>query len=349
MSKKGFFAALTAVLFAYSAASCDNELHVDERPRSSVQETTAAEGEKGTQSAETNTIANDINSYITVKESKPALWKVTDTNTGTELYMFGMVYFMTDNTLPLPDYVMDAYKKSDTIAVEYDMSNMAQDMEKMQEFYSHMVYTDGTTITDHISEETYNKARDYLSKNFFYNNMMDGYSASFWASQVNSVAVGNVKNLIMETLDSRFVSMAKMENKKIVSLADADSQLKAMDASTDELSDFMISDTIRRAENVSGFTKNLADQYEYWAKGDVDPLSEELYWLDRSSDLDDDYEAYLDATLYQKNRDFSARIKEMLANGESPFVIVNVTCFSGDKGIDDMLAAEGYKVERVDK
>lgn len=349
MSKKGFFAALTAVLFAFSAASCDNELHVDERPRSSVQETTAAEGEKGTQSADTNTMANDINSYITVKESKPALWRITDTNSGNGLYVLGMVYFMTDYTLPLPDYVMDAYKNSDTIAVEYDMSNMSQDMEQMQEFYSHMVYTDGTSITDHISEETYNKAKEYLSKYFFYNNMMDGYSASFWASQVNAVAVGNVKNILMETLDSRFVTMAKMENKKVVSLADADSQLRAMDAGTDELSDFMISDTIRRAEDIGLFTKTLAEQYNQWARGDVEPLSEEYYWLDRSSDLDDDYEAYLDATLYQKNRDFSARIKEMLANGESPFVIVNVTCFSGDKGIDDMLAAEGYKVERVDK
>jgi len=348
MRKKGFLAALAAALFAFSAVSCDNELHVDDNPRTSEQETTAAEGEKGTQSAETNTMANDINSYITVKESKPALWKVTDPNNGTELYMFGMVYFMTDNTLPLPDYVMDAYKKSDTIAVEFDMSNMAQDMEQMQEFYSHMVYTNGSTIKDHISAETYQKAKDYLSKNFFYNNMMDGYSASFWASQVNAVAVGNVKNLIMETLDTRFVTMAKMENKKVVSLGEVDSQLKAMDASTDELADFMISDTIRRAENVSGFTKNLSDQYDYWAKGDVDPLAEELYWLDRSHDLDDDYEAYLEATHYQKNRDFSARIKEMLSNGESPFVIINITCFSGEKGIDDMLAAEGYKVERVD-
>ena len=121
MRKRGFFAALAAVLFAFSAVSCDNELHVDDNPRTSEQETTAAEGEKGTQSAETNTMANDINSYITVKESKPALWKVTDPNNGTELYMFGMVYFMTDNTLPLPDYVMDAYKKSDTIAVEFDL------------------------------------------------------------------------------------------------------------------------------------------------------------------------------------------------------------------------------------
>ena len=92
MRKKGFFAALMAVLFAFSAASCDNELHVDVKSKTSEQETTASEGEKGTQSAETNTIANDINSYITVKESKPALWKVTDTNTGTELYMFGMAF-----------------------------------------------------------------------------------------------------------------------------------------------------------------------------------------------------------------------------------------------------------------
>ncbi|WP_303836964.1 TraB/GumN family protein [Ruminococcus flavefaciens] len=349
MRKRGFFAALMAALVALSAVSCDNELHVDESQKTSgVQDTTSAEGEKGTESAEKNTDANDLNSYITVKESKPALWKVTDPNNGNSLYMFGMVYFMTDNTLPLPDYVMDAYKNSDSVAVEFDMSNMTQDMESMQEFYSHMVYTDGTSITDHISEETYNKAKEYLSKYFFYNNMMDGYSASFWASQVNAVAVGNVRNILMETLDSRFVTMAKMENKKVISLADADSQLKAMDATSDELADFMISDTIRRAENVSGFTKNLADQYDNWAKGDVDPLAEELYWLDRSSDLDDDYEDYLEATLYPKNEAITSKVEEFLADGENPFIIVNITSFAGEKSVDRALSAEGYKVERVD-
>ena len=349
MRKRGFFAALSAALLALSAVSCEKKLHVDEKPKTtSEQVTTAAEGEKGTEPADINTSASDLNSYITVKKSHPALWKVTEPNSGNELYMLGMVYFMTENTLPLPDYVMDAYRKSSAIAVEYDMSNMAQDADRMQEFYSHMVYSDGTDIKDHISAETYQKAKDYLSKYFFYNNMMDGYSASFWASQVNAVAVSNVRNITMETLDSRFVTMAKMENKAVISIADADSQLRAMDASTDELSDFMISDTIRRAEDIGGFTKNLAVQFDHWAKGEVDPLAEELYWLDRSSDLDDDYEAYLEATLYSRNAVISSKVKEFLANGDSPFIIVNVTSFSGEKGIDDILTAEGYKVERVD-
>ena len=258
MRKRGFFAALSAALLALSAVSCEKKLHVDEKPKTtSEQVTTAAEGEKGTEPAYINTSSSDLNSYITVKKSNPALWKVTEPNSGNELYMLGMVYFMTENTLPLPDYVMDAYRKSSAIAVEYDMSNMAQDADRMQEFYSHMVYSDGTDIKDHISAETYQKAKDYLSKYFFYNNMMDGYFASYWASQVTAVAVSNVRNITMETLDSRFVTMAKMENKAVISIADADSQLRAMDASTDELSDFMISDTIRRAEDIGGFTKNL--------------------------------------------------------------------------------------------
>lgn len=346
MGKKGFFAVFTAALLALSAVSCNKGLHVDEDDDSSTaQESSAAEGEKGTASTDTNKSVDDINSYLKVKDLTPAMWKVTDPSTGNSLYMFGIVRFMTETSTPLPDYVMEAYDNSDSLAVEFDMSGMAQDMQQMQEFYSHMVYTDGTDIKDHISEETYQKARDYLSGNFFYNNMMDGYSAGFWASQVNAVAVGQVRNLIMETIDTRFVTKAKEDGKDVISLYDADAQLKAIDACSDELADFMISDTIRRAGDIKGFVSNLATQVDYWAKGDVEPLAEELYWGDRSADLDDDYEVYLQANLYDYNDIIAEKTEEFLKEGKTPFFVIGVTHFSGKKGVDDILRDKGYTVE----
>ena len=347
MSRIRFFAAVSAALIAFSAVSCSHKINVNDDTDNSVTTTVTGEGEKETASDDKNKAADDINSYIKVKQAKPAMWKVTDTKTGNEIYMLGMLRFATEYTFAMPDYVNDIYNKCSGIAIELNMADVPQD--QLEEFYTHWIYTDGTTIQDHISKETYKTAREYLTENLYYNELAENNIANGWASQVNAVAISKVKGLIFETLDTSFTGKAKLDGKDIVGLEDIMTQLKGIDACSDELSDFMISDTIRRGNDIAAFTANLADQHDSWAKGDVDALAEELYWGDRPHDLDDDYEAYLKVNLYDRNESMAEKAEDFLKNGDKYLIIVGVTHFSGEKGVDDILKEKGYKVERVDK
>lgn len=347
MGRVRFFAALSAALIAFSAVSCSHQIHVDDT-ESDVKTTVTGEGEKETESGNTEKTTDDINSYIKVKKAKPAMWKVTDETTGNELYMLGTIWFATQYTFNLDEYVDEAYQKCSGVIVESDFS-ATPDPQQLQEYMDHMIYNDGTTVKDHISAETYEAAKDYLSKYSYYNDAMDGYSASGWVMQVNGASTQRVENLVMENIDSRYLTKAMQEGKKILGLEGLNVQVKIMNARSDALSDFMISDTVRRALDIRSFTSNLGYQYDCWARGDVDALDEEYYWGDRTHDLDDDYKEFLKVNVYDRNEDMAAKLGEHLKDGNKYFVILGVSHFAGNKGVDDILAEKGYKVERLDE
>ena len=345
MSRVRFFAALSAALIAFSAVSCSHQIHVDDTD-TNAKTTVTGEGEKETTTGTTEKETDDINSYIKVKKAKPAMWKVTDDKTGNEMYMLGIMRFATKYTMDLPDYVDDAYQKCSGVVLESDFNAML-DPQQFQEYTNHIVYNDGTTVKDHISKETYETAIEYLSKYSYYSEAMDGYTANGWASQVNGASIQRVENLVMENIDSKYMTKATQDGKEILGLEGLDVQIEIMDACSDALSDFMIYDTVRRARDIRSFTSNLAYQYDCWARGDVDALDEEYYWNDRSSDLDDDYAKYLEVNLYKRNRNMADKLGEFMEGGNKYFVVIGVTHFSGTKGIDDLLAEKGYKVELV--
>ena len=345
MSRVRFFAAISAALIAFSAVSCSHQIHVDDTD-TNVKTTVTGEGEKETTSGITEKETDDINSYIKVKKAKPAMWKVTDNETGNIMYMLGIMRFATKYTMDLPDYVDNAYQECSGVVLESDFNAML-DPQQLQEYTNHIVYNDGTTVKDHISKETYEAAIEYLSKYSYYNENMDGYSANGWASQVNGVSIQRVENLAMENIDTKYLTQATQDGKEVLGLEDLGVQLEIMDACSDELSDFMIYDTVRRAKDIRGFTSNLAYQYDCWARGDVDALDEEYYWNDRPADLDDDYASYLEVNLYKRNRNMADKLADFIDSGNKYFVVIGVTHFSGSKGIDDLLVEKGYKVELV--
>lgn len=352
MRKARFLAAFFAAVIALSAVSCSKPIYIDDNVETTEQTTATGEGEKETTSTKKKD-TDDINSYIKVQNARPAMWRVTDPETGNVINMLGSMRFSTKYTFEMPDYVNEAYDDCTGVAVEYsvtNMTNISQDSEefkKQQELFDRMAYKDGTTIKDHLSAETYEIAKNYLSENSYYNSMVESFVASGWASQVNGVALGKVENYIWETLDARFENKAKIDGKDIVGIIDLDMQLKTSDACSDALADFMIYDTIRRVKDIRSFVSNLAYQYDCWARGDVDPLDEEYYWSDRSADLDDDYEQYLEDTLYYTNSVIAEKAENFLKTGEKYFFVVGVTHFSGSKGVDDILSEKGYKVELI--
>ena len=145
--------------------------------KESSSEVTSATEEKTTGSD-----SADINDYIDEETPQPALWKVTDPDSGSELYMMGTIHIISEDTFPLPDYIMDVYNNCDGVAVEYDISSLQSDFTQYQDYLMQMVYMDGTTIKDHISAETYEKASDALSQFTSMASAFDAYMPGMWLS-----------------------------------------------------------------------------------------------------------------------------------------------------------------------
>jgi len=349
MKTKRTAAAIMAALCALCAFSCTgkNGSSPDAASESLTEgsEPTAAAAEESTEV--TSDLHNDLNDYVTVKETTPAMWKVTDEKTGNSIYMMGTMHMVTGYTYPLPDYIMNAYEECDGIAVEYDVNSVMSDFEQMQDFYAKLIYTDGTTVKDHLSEETYEKAKRFMTDNMFYNQMMDVYCVGFWEVEIETAAMMKMKNLNEQGIDSMFLSLAQRDGKEIVNVESLDIQTAAMTSASDELVDYIINELIDGCEDVSEYTQGFAKQYDLWASGDIDALDESDVQNDIPEELEDDYAAYLEVMLYDRNEGMAEKADEYLKEGKKYFLMVGASHFAGEKGVDDLLEEKGYTVERV--
>lgn len=290
----------------------------------------------------------DFNDYITHDGVKPALWKATDTATGNELYLMGTIHIMGDDTVPLPDYIMDVYNKCSGVAVEYDVVSLQSDMNKITEYYLKMVYRDGTKISDHISKETYEAAKQLLTDAGSYNQMLDYYCPGFWISTIQSIAFTKIENMELSGIDADFITKAKNDGKEIVNIETLDIQASVSTGYSDALADFMLRDVTDTYSDAKLNAESVAEIYNLWAKGDVDLMAEiEDSETELPDELKEDYAEYEDISVYKRNVGMAEKASEYLKDGKNYFFMVGALHFAGDRGVDDILEDMGYTVERI--
>ena len=280
-------------------------------------------------------------------KATPALWRVTDNETGNSLYMMGTIHLTLDSTFPLPDYIMEVYEGSDGVAVEYDIRKIQSDFVVQLKYLSTFALNDGTTIKDHLSPETYKKAKQYLTDCGLYNGAFDLYNACYWESLITNAAFMSVEGVDIETgIDKYFMNLATKDGKQVVDIEKLSDQTDAITAMSDRLADYVISDTIDGIDSYVGFVCGL---YEAWAKGDIDGM-EEADEQDESEipeELKEDYEVYMTALCEKRNIGMAERAKEFLKNGDNLFYMVGFAHFSGEGSVIDLLEKDGYTVERL--
>lgn len=367
MKKSKFLAvSAAAMVLASVCVSCENknakneDSEASEKEKATVSETKDdetegdsadnTEGDNESESGDSETEVIDIKDYLNEGTPSPALWKVTDPETGNELYMMGTIHIVSVDTFPLPDYIMDVYNNCDGVAVEYDTNSLTSDMDLYKEYLLEMAYTDGTTIKNHVSEETYTKISAKLAELTGMESMIsafDAYKPGMWLSLMESYSLMNFRNIDANGVDSSFISLAEKDGKEVVNIETLDIQTGAITGLSDELADYMLSETADELEDMSEFAQTFADMYNHWAEGNIDALMDDEEEEDIPSDLEDDYADYMDTMLYNRNEGMASRAEEFLKNGDNYFFMVGGLHFAGDRGVDDLLADKGYIVEQV--
>lgn len=326
-----------------------------EKSTSATEETTKTEEEteisteKETDSPDdkNNSETPDINDYITVDSPTPALWKATDPDSGNELYLMGTIHVVSEEKFSLPDYIMDVYENSSGVAVEYDIRQL-EEISGAQELLQYTLYTDGTKISDHISEEAYETGKSCLTDLGMYAGVLDYYMPGLWLNQIEQSAIMSIKNLSSDGVDSKFIDMAEKDGKEIVSIETLEIQADALVGYSDEYADYCIRTLPEDLQDIEELAESLGKLYDLWASGKIDEMEE---FSDESADIPedllDDYEEYNEKILYSRNKGMADKAAEFLENGDNYFFMVGAMHFAGSKGVDDLLEDKGYTVERL--
>lgn len=276
-----------------------------------------------------------------ISTTTPLLIEVTKEGVENKLYLFGSIHAADETLYPLPDYVLNAYKESDAIAVEFDMIEFTKDLSNQMELLSKFVYTDGTKITDYIENDTYTKGVELLKSARLYTSMIDHYKPIMWQSLIENVAMINAGLDEAYGIDQHFLSLAKENNKNIIELESAEYQYNMLLGFDMDMQVYLLEESIKQIEEAKDAMMQLYDLYQ---KGN----QEELEKLVFGEETSDSYtEQYNDALITVRNQNMTETLEQTFKEGQNVFCTVGLAHIIGEGGIADLLEQEGYTITIV--
>lgn len=301
------------------------------------------------ETATADTATTEATTAPVSKGSTPLLYKATSDN-GGEVWLFGSIHVGNDDMYPLPDYVNNAYNEADSLAVEVDVIDMEENAMDYVADYQKVMYLDGTTIKDHISEDLYNDAVKILEDNDYYTSMLDFYYPSMWSSFIEVFEYENSGYDSKKGIDMHLLNLAKENKKNIVEIESASSQITLLGEFSEELQILQLEEVVA-GYNTEESKTYLKDLVSAWTSGNEESITAIICEDSSSEDYTEEemklLEEYNQKMLVDRNILMTDFAEKALKDGDSVFICVGTAHIVGEGAMVDLLRDRGYTVEIV--
>jgi uncharacterized protein YbaP (TraB family) len=279
----------------------------------------------------------------------PLMYEITKEGSNNKIYLFGSIHVANLNEFDFPKYIIDAYQNSHYLACEADIVEYQKDNEKLMNEALKMMYQDGTTIKDHISNETYNKLINFLTEKGLYTPLYDYYKPYFFESLLTVAMTSDAKINANTGIDTYFLQEAKKDNKTILEVESVDFQNNLLFSFKDELYELIINETI---DNYDNEVNSLKELYQAWKKGNVNDI---MKFSNDDMDIEDSYtdeqkkqiEDYNKKVIDERNAFMTNKLIEYFNNNQDVFYMVGTLHLIGNDGIANLLTKEGFTVKQI--
>ena len=277
----------------------------------------------------------------------PLMWKVTDAE-GHTAYMLGSAHFADEAIFEMPEYFEKAYSVSDCVAFETLGGAASSD--------DSMIYSDGTTIRDHVSEEAYSFAKEILTEQNQYSNNMDKLKPAAWLNQLESIK--KHRSGCFYSVDGSILDRAQSDLKEMVSLESDETHSSYFGSQPEDVQEWLFS----KEANEEAFNDDSKGKlkYEKWKKGTITyedevPPFEELSdaQLDALGEqertdyvMNKKYVSWLVDVNTKRNREMTETILKTMSEDKHLLAVAGVMHFLCENNITELLREQGCTVEQ---
>jgi uncharacterized protein YbaP (TraB family) len=295
--------------------------------------------------------------------SKGFLW-VAKSGENT-VYMLGSIHMASTEIYPFSNEMLQAYQSSDALAVEVNL----YDLDGAYKLAELGVYMDGTTLKDHVSEETYQKVVA-LGTMFGYTEEMlqmikPWYLYSMFAAlaNTNSADAAEANQATSLGIDLNFTTNALIYGKPILEVEGYEFQAQVLDSFSDELEEYLLLSTIEAInEIIEGTASEGSDDLEMildlWHEGDTESYKKftsmeyeypELYDKDELAAEQALVDEFVDKLITQRDKRMAEYIETLLTMEGSTtyFVIVGSSHYISEYSVLDILEEKGYEITQI--
>ncbi len=274
--------------------------------------------------------------------STPLLLEVTKEDQTNKMYLFGSIHAAEDTMYPLPDYVIDAYKNSKILAVEFDLIDFQKDTTAQTELLSKFINPDGKLITDYIEEELYEKAVKIINNVTPYNQLYDYYNPMMFQMLIENATMLDNKLFSNLGIDTYLLELAKKDQKEILELESAEFQYDMLTSFDIKMQTYLLEQSINKYEESK---TNLKKLYDLYKKGDKKQL-EKLMFTDEE-ETDEYVKKYNDQLITKRNKNMMKSLKKEFISNKNIFCTVGLAHIIGEDGIASQLEKEGYIIKII--
>ena len=282
------------------------------------------------------------------REGEALIWRVSS-DTAT-VYLVGTIHVGLENLYPMQQILLDAFYRSEVLAVEVDIVAIESSLQTQFELAQLMILDDGTTISDHLSEETMDLLEEYLDTI----NMSGMERQILHSLRIGALTVTLMQNQLAEWgfmevsgVDKFFLELAHEREKEIIEVETATFQIEMFMNFSPRLQEFMLRDLIETP--VAEARAHIDRIYNYWLAGNdvglrnlLDETNQEMMAYSRTL-----FEEYNTAIMLNRDIAMVEKIHELLDGNQTVFFAVGAAHIIGENGVIEQLEAEGLTVTRV--
>lgn len=280
------------------------------------------------------------------EKSGMLFWEVSDKK-GNKIYLLGSIHVGDASIYPLNEIVMDYYNKSDSLAVEADIESALNDTQVQIKLIQQYMYTDGTTIDNHIDPQLFQDAKNYLIAKGSYDDMFLYLKPMFWADLIGSLTTENSSLSSEKGVDLYFIKEAKASGKELLEIESIEMQAKMLGGLKDEIQELYLSDVLATMDSAEQSTKEL---FDLWKTGDHKKLEkyvfDDAYPDDAPDEVKKLYDEYMKILYEDRNKGMVDKAVEYIKSGKTVFIVVGAAHMVGESGLVNQLAEKGYSVKK---
>lgn len=263
------------------------------------------------------------------------LWEL-EMPSGDVLYIVGSIHLLKPDAYPLPDPIEAAFDASPEVIFETDIEAL-QDPALQLELMQRGMYSDGSTIEDHVSEETYQLYTDFLAEYGLPEAMFSKFKPWMAGVTASILAMQKAGYLPQHGLEHYFSKRAKEAGKPMEGLEEPMFQINLLSSFENEREEEFLVKTIEDLKAIPDYFDKMDKS---WRTGDMDALAELM------NEGFEGFPELAERLLYARNRDWAAKLDERIQEGEPGIVIVGAGHLAGEENLIELLREKGYTIEQ---
>ncbi|WP_415903305.1 TraB/GumN family protein [Neptuniibacter sp. QD29_5] len=267
--------------------------------------------------------------------AQTSLWKVSIAD--QHIYLAGTIHVLAPSDLPFPKAFDKAYKVSDIVVLETDMSEILNPNFQAR-LMAHFSYSDGRLLTHLITPELYQELQQYLRERGLMPHIFIGMKPAGVMLTMLGIEFQRL-GISEDGADTVYYQKAINDGKSTLGLESIEDHIGFIAELGEGNEERYLKQTL---EDMKETESMMREMVLYWKSGDAAGLEKIVI-----KQMKDDYPKVYQSLLVDRNERWLPQIKAMLTTPDVEFVLVGAAHLIGPDGILKELIRQGYSVEQM--